>query len=344
VRFTIAILLCVAVAACVGPDEFQGTYDETTTIPDHRDVAYRLTFYAFGDEVGGVLRAYDVTDPSNSRQSPYNEQSQCVYFQRESIGGDFSVDASIDGQTHVLSLSVGSDSLVGQGRIFEGDDVVDSFDLTINRVSESPNPECSSRSAFDVSVELPAYTVDEYSNLTLAVGFAGYLIDDDGARLTTRVSPDVTSLQRVSDTAWATRQTILLPDLPPAEGMSAADDAAQPDVQYGLGYVVLFDDGNRDGSFTHFAPVDEVVAVSLDQVALFLDGEASDLAPSVGSVFVDLDDLHQGYAVYDLIDVDIAGQNATITRASRKTSDRITLTPVDGLAAFPLLVPTEPAR
>ena len=224
----VRLLLCISslcFLACISPDEFQGTYDEIETITDGRNVAYRMTFYQFGDEVGGVLRTFDLSNVSNTQMTPYGRESGCIYFERSAIGGKFAIEVPFGDSLHVLDLSIfDSTRLDGTVRIFVDDAVQDTFTIGLVRVSQSPDTTCEARDAFTVSAELPQYTLEDTPGLSLAIGFSGYSIDDNGIRRTTRTATNTTSVQQISDTDWTTRQSLVFPAQPPPGTMSAATD------------------------------------------------------------------------------------------------------------------------
>ena len=110
-RLTIGLLmgLVLAVAAmnCFDPEEFRGTYQEARTIEQDREYAYRLSLFRFGDEVGGVIRFFEIGEYLNTRDNPYFLETFCDYFGPVFISQDsfrFSVDDGPDNQAYVFQF------------------------------------------------------------------------------------------------------------------------------------------------------------------------------------------------------------------------------------------------
>ena len=335
------------VSACADPEEFKGTYEEVPPLTVDRDLAYQLTLFRFGDEVGGVVRFYEFDLPPyrfNTTDNPYGEETYCRYFGPKPVSGNaisFQAEGP-NGDAHVFRLSSLADDRIDVSvqQIPQDEDApsVESFHFDLLRVSTGADRRCVAQNAYEVVAQLPPLDDDASTNLNLAVGFVGYDLDDEGHQVIVHELSDSTVVPRNGD-GWAEEMRVSFPEVPPI--FSAENDPLQPGVLYALAYLVLFDD-NGDGVFNQFAEgSDRVLAVSLDYAVLFLDGPAENLAESVRSVFLSPELIPQGYSLHR-IETEVAGTTAVVSEALLFGSTVVELTLVDDeLGVFPLLVPTE---
>ena len=342
-----AVIAIMAVTACTDLQEFKGTYEEAAPLASTRDTAYQLTFFRFGDEVGGVVRFFELNAPSglNTTERPYGEESYCHYFGPIQVSGNAIAFQSEgpDGDTHGFRLSSLADDRINVSVHQIPDEEEDAGDETqsfdVFRVSSSTRTHCEARGAYEVLVQIPDLTGEEIDDLNLAIGFAGYDLDDGDGHIVVHEFSEAQVVPRGEADSWNEETRIAFPQVPPS--LSAENDPLQPGVLYSLAYLVLFDD-NGDGAFNQFTEeADRVLAVSLDYAVFYLDGDASGLAESVQSVFANPGVLPQGYSVHR-IETEIVGRDAFVSEAVQFGSTVIELTPVDDvLGLFPQLVPSE---
>jgi len=340
----ISVLLAF-LQGCATPEEFQGTYSEQAPLEADRDMAYQLTLFRFGDEVGGVVRFFELNAPPfrvNTPEAPYGEEAHCEFFGPIRLSASSIAFQATDpaGMTHSFRLSSIDDERIDVAVTTFSDESEteegERFELL--RVSQQVDRRCEARDSVTVVARLPELEADEAENLSIAVGFVSYQLTDAGQVITLREAAPAVAVPLQSEAVWTEEVSIALPDPPPL--LSEAGDMIQPDVSYSLGYLVLFDDLNEDGSFSHLTRgADRVLAVSLEYGFFYLDGPSDGLAPSVGEVFASPDLLPQGYS-FQRLETEIAGSNARVTQAVLFGSDIIDLVPVDSdLGSFPWLVP-----
>ncbi|MBN1947831.1 MAG: hypothetical protein JW797_19350 [Bradymonadales bacterium] len=328
---------------CVEPQELRGTFQETQPIPADRDRAYRLSLFRFGEEVGGVIRFFEIGEYLNTRDNPYFLESSCSYFGPIRLSHDsfrFSMEDQADGKQHVFQFTaLDTSTIQGQVNVLPLNSLQEEaqqiqFDL--ERVGLPLDRSCTT-TAFDLEIELPSHTTEQYAQLALAIVYVGY--DDQGN--VTRTNPNtafVVGLDR-DELHWSTKER-LTPPLPTSQGMSAPNYPTEGAVQYSLGYVVLFEDQASPGEYWHNVVGDQVVALSLDQVLLYIEEPAEYLDPSVAAIFSDLAEVSLGFGVY-FVQHERHGNLAVVTTASRKATNRILLQEVapQDRALFPVLLP-----
>lgn len=330
---------------CASPEEFQGTYSEQAPLDADRETAYQLTLFRFGDEVGGVVRFFDLNAPPfrvNKPEEPYGEESHCEFFGPIRLSSSLISFRATDpaGKTHSFRLSSIDDERIDVSVTTFSDeseaDEGERFELL--RVSQQVDRRCEARDSVSVVARLPELVAEDVTNLSIAVGFVSYQLTDAGQVITLREAAPAVAIPLLSETTWSEEVSVALPEPPPL--LSEAGDAVQPDVRYSLGYLVLFDDLNEDGEFRHLTRgTDRVLAVSLEYGFLYLDGPSTGLAPNVADVFAYPDLLPQGYSI-QRIETEVAGSNARVTEAVLFGSGIIDLVTVDSaLGTFPWLVP-----
>jgi hypothetical protein len=337
---------------CVDPEEFQGTYEELLPIDDDRDYALKLTLFRFGDEIGGVVRFHEM-NPVFSRfcDNPYLcDQVYCSYFGETRVVNNvfrFSISDGPGGRDYTFRFEdVDSEQLTGTYSTGDGDDAVE-VDVEMVRTTSSTDNSCAAVGEVALTVRFDSYDVDEYPEISLAVLFAGYhLSGEDSRRVVLRSNNvEATTVRRGQTPGeWATEQEVVFPEVPPEEVRSAAEDPdGEVRAQYAVGYVVLFNDGNRDGAFHHQILGDEVLAISLEQVMIYVAGDPSDLHPDVQTILYDLDEVPRDAYDFYSVDFEVVGQDAVITSASTSGSNRMNLTavPEGGFPVFPVLLPRE---
>ena len=352
-RAAIALATLALLAGCTDIQEFKGTYEEVAPLASSRDLAYQLTLFRFGDEVGGVVRFYELDSPPyrfNTSDNPYTQESHCRYFGPIQVSGNAIAFQSEgpNGDAHVLRLSSLADDRINVSvrRIPSDEEEAPSDDtqrFEVLRVSSSTDRRCEARDAFEVVAHIPDLAGEEIRDLNLAIGFVGYDLEydleDGGRQVVVHQYSDAVVVPGSREDGWNEEARLAFPQMPPCS--SAENDPLQPDVLYSLAYLVLFDD-NGDGAFNQFTEAaDRVLAVSLDYAVLYLDGPANDLTESVRSVFINPDLLPQGYSLHR-IETEITDRDAVVSEAVLFGSAVVELTLVDDeLGVFPLLVPSE---
>lgn len=335
-------------SACGSPDEFQGTYEQETPIPEDHEFAYKLDLFRFGNEVGGVVRFYELEGEGearfNDRARPFVVESDCAFFGPVDLDRDtfvFSVEGAGAEEFIFRISSLDPDDIQAEVSRFVDQQVSETMTFSMGRSAASADRECTPPArTFDVLVDLPEVTVDEAPDLSLAVAFAGYELSEDGLdRRITRYGAVVNTVDRASDNTYQTRQRVILPEEPgDPRGLSDAGDGG---VSYAVGYLVLFNDGNRDGAFFHNVRGDEVLALSATRVLLYVAGPPEGLDPSVQAIFEDVSEVQRGYGIY-AVETELQGDNAYIRSALPLRGDvGIRLEPigVDNPRVFPALLP-----
>lgn len=344
-----ALWLALASAGCGEPEELQASFDEVLPLPADAAFAHRLSLYRFGDQAGGVLRFFELGDGFNDLDAPYLRESYCQVFGPAAITGD-SFGAEIvgpDGERLALRVTgINDDPLSARLTPLAAGAEVPELRFALASTDDAVSSECDPRAAFELVVELPELTVDDAATLSLAIAFAGYTYEPAlDTRLLRRASAPAVVVDQATATRWATLQRLTFPDVPPARGLSDFEDPLLGGARYSLAYVVLFEDGDEDGAFTHFLLADRVLAVSTSQFVLYLDGDPEDLDETLTSVFDPRDELREGYVLYDADELAVVGQNASVLAADRPHDSLLRLDLLeDGAApAFPSLLPGDDA-
>lgn len=347
------LLSAIGVPGCADPEETTGTYDELLPLNDDgREYAVRMSVFQFGGEVGGVMRFYQLSFP-NTPENPFVVESFCSYF--GPLTGDpfvVLVDEGPDNRSFAFSFAFedGAERLAGELCVdcLGGGGDIERYDVAMVRASADASRTCERRDAFTVEVSFPEISPDVAPDLSLASGWAAYLLDDDDdddpGRQIARVGSLADRVPLRSSSAYVTAQRYELPVSPPRDWLSDPEDNVQY-IQYGLGYVVLFNDGDQDGRFTHGIQDDEVLAVSSSEVLFYSAGPPAELPPEVRGVFFDVSDIAEGYDVYAVTTETSLEepQNAWVVSAFVKRFDTVRLQPIDGESpSYPVLLPEEP--
>jgi hypothetical protein len=342
----LASLAAVCLLACLEPPEFEGTYEEETPLAPGRDYAFKLDLFRFGDEVGGVVRFYELAGSGlaafNTPEEPYRAQSACALFGAvDLVRGEvlFSILEGPHDHTYTFRLS-SLDPADIRGSVLRSHDGEvlrdDTFDM--ERVDTSGNIQCSPQAGgYEVTVELPALTVEDAARLRLDVVFGGYELAGE-QRFITRTTAQSLPVRATLAGVYDTVQRVQLSATPPGAGLSAPADGQQ----FGLAYVVLYDDVDGDGAFSDDLGQDELLALSPDRLVIYLSGPPVDLHPDVADVF------RRGvttpavpYGLY-LVEREVRGRHALVTKATLlDASQRIVLQALgaENPRAFPVLVP-----
>jgi hypothetical protein len=348
------VLLATSFPGCADPEETTGTYDELLPLAeDGRDYAVRMSLFQFGGEVGGVMRFYQLSFP-NTPENPFVVESLCSYF--GPLTGDpfvVLVEEGPDNRSFAFSFTFedGADRLTGELCIdcLGGGGDIERYDVEMVRASADASRTCERRDAFTVEVSFPEVSPEQAPDLSLASGWAAYLLDvddnDNPSREIARVGSLADRVPLRSSSAYVTAQRYELPVSPPRDWLSDPEDNVQY-IQYGLGYMVLFNDGDQDGRFTHGIQDDEVLAISSQEVLFYAAGPPAELPPEVRGVFFDVSDIAEGYDVYAATSETNPEEpeNAWVVSAFVKRFDtiRLQLVPEGETASYPILLPEEP--
>lgn len=333
-------------AACANPQEFQGTYRQVAPLDDGREVAYELSLYRFGNEVGGVVRSYDLERPplyENTLENPYLRQSRCDFFGPEQLSSNavvfqadgpgsqivgFELSGIDEDRISVRATRIGADEQV------EGDPI----SFAVVRQSTVVDRRCQTASGFSVRASLPALPEDTM-HPTVAVVFSAYGLTDGERRPRHTTATTVSVPTTAGGGEFSTEMDIVFPD--PPDILSTANDPIQPNVRYALGYLVLFEDEDGAGEFRVGADDERVLAVSTDRVVLYVDGPPEELADSILAVLEDSpEEQPRGYGLHR-VQLEVSQGRANVVSATLAGSTQVSLQPIDGEPMFPVLIPSE---
>lgn len=342
------LILVASLGACTEPSEFTGVFAETTPIADDREYAYKLDLFRFGDEVGGVVRLFEIEGPAdyqlNTRANPFVVESFCSYFGPHvvadgSIG--FRIENGPDGEELLFRLS----SLESEDRINAEltrgasvtPEVSEPLSFSMDRVSDAVSSSCIPQGALVVVAEFPQYRIEDYPDLSLAIASQWYVLSES-ERFPYRDDSVSSPVAHRTDEYYAFEVTVVFPTEP--AGLTWPNDPPGT-VRYSVGFLVLYNDGNRDGQVFPTHVGDEVLAVSLEYVVFFAAGSPEALEPSVAAVFDDISQVPTGWGLFDVV-TEIDGQNATIISADWEPSNRVQLDTVNpAQPPYPILMPEE---
>jgi hypothetical protein len=335
-------LLALCALGCPEPPEFEGRYEEVPPLAAGRDYAYKLDFFRFGQEVGGVVRFYRIgtsmTD-LNTPDQPYLVQTSCALFGAVELSRDsvaFTIPEGPSGETFSFLLS-SLDPADLNGSVLRSRDgeVLREDDFDMDRVDPSGNIQCLPQvGSYEVVAELPALTSDDAERLYLAVVFAGYELIA-GQRGLRRVTVQSVPVPPTLAGGYVRAMRVRFPSRPPAEGLSDPEDGV---TQLGLAYLVLFDD-DGDGQLTDVAG-DEILALSPERVVIYLSGAVAGLHPQLAAVFRGSEPAVP-YGLYQ-VEREVRGANARVTRATLVGGEPRIALPLlgqDNPRVFPVLVP-----
>ena len=342
------LILVATLCACTEPSEFTGVFAETTPIADDREYAYKLDLFRFGDEVGGVVRLFEIDGPAdyqlNTRENPFVVESFCEYFGPQVVvsgGIGFRIDDGPDGEEYLFRLS----SLESEDRInaelTRGTSITpegsESLAFSMDRVSDAVSSTCIAQNALVVVAEFPQYRIEDYPELSLAIAFQWYVLSDS-ERFPYRDDSVSFPVDHRTNDYYAFEVTVIFPTEP--AGLTPVNDPPGT-VRYSVGFLVLYNDGNGDGQIFPTHVGDHVLAVSLEEIVFFSAGSPEALDPGVAAVFDNIAQVPTGWGLFD-VETEIDGQNATIISADWESSNRLQLTTVNPeQPPYPILMPEE---